>query len=190
MELSELKEIIDKALQLCQRKLNEQPTIVLSESDFERLLSWRIMKELNQNNYKRHQPTDYTVHTQITHYKDGIIKHNRRPDILLLTEEGMRNADTPKGFIYTEDSFALELKYIRANDTDYLRKVKGDFRKRKEIYNKSWLYFVVLIESDNNTEYNEKKTKIEIAANKIPEYETNLFCFVMRKEKVDYDKII
>ena len=123
MELSKLKEIIDKALRLCQRKLNEQPAIVLSESDFERLLSWRIMKELKQNNYKRHQPTDYTVHTQITHYKDGIIKHNRRPDILLLTEEGMRSADTPKGFIYTEESFALELKYIRANDTNYLTKL-------------------------------------------------------------------
>lgn len=190
MELSELKEIIDKALRLCQCKLYKQPTIVLSESDFERLLSWRIMKELNQNNYKKHQPTDYTVHTQITHYKDGIIKHNRRPDILLLTEEGMRNADTPKGFIYTEESFALELKYIRANDTDYLRKVKEDFRKRKEIYNKSWLYVVVLIESDRNSDYKDKKNKIESVARKIQEYDSTLFCFVMRKKKVDFDKIV
>jgi hypothetical protein len=189
MELSELKVIIDKALRLCQCKLNEQPTIVLSESDFERLLSWRIMKELNQNNYKKHQPTDYTVHTQITHYKDGIIKHNRRPDIILLTDEGLRNANTPKAFIYTEESFALELKYIRANDTDYLRKVKEDFRKRKEIYNKSWLYVVVLIESESNKDYVDKKSKIESAARKIHEYNTNLFCFVMRKKKVDYDII-
>ena len=171
MELSELKENIDKALRLCQRKLNKQPTIVLSESDFERLVSWSIMKELNQNNYKKHLLTDYTVHTQITHYKTGEIKHNRRPDILLLTEEGMKNADTLKGFIYNGDSFALELKYIRNNDTNFLDKIKADFRKRKEIYDKSWLYVVVLVEYDKINDYNGKKDKIECASKRDPAYE-------------------
>ncbi len=189
MELIELKETIEKALRLCQQKIKKQPTIVLSESDFERLLSWSIMKKLNQNNYQKHLSTDYTVHTQITHYKTGIIKHNRRPDILLLTEEGLKNAETPKGFMYEGDSFALELKYIRNNDTSYLDKVKADFRKRKEIFNKSWLYVVVLVEYDKVENFTDKKAKIERAAKRNPAYDKNLFCFVMEKEKVDYNKM-
>ena len=190
MELSELKGIIDKALKRCQRKLEEQPTIVLSESDFEKLVSWSIMKQLNQDNYKEHLSTDFTVHAQITHYKDGAIKHNRRPDILLLTEEGLKNADTPKGFIYKEDSFAIELKYIRLGDNDYLKKVSGDLNKRGEIYSKSWLYVVVLVESDKDEDYCNIKDEIEKIASKKRSYKRNLFCLVMKKQKVDYDKIV
>ena len=190
MKLSELKEIIDKALKRCQRKLEEQPTIVLSESDFEKLVTWSIMKQLKQDNYKKHLSTEFTVHTQITHYKDGVIKHNRRPDILLLTEEGLKNADTPKGFIYREDSFAIELKYIRLGDNDFLKKIRGDLNKRNEIYSKSWLYVVVLIESDKDDEYCDIKDEIEKEASKRRLYKRSLFCLVMKKQKVDYDKIV
>ena len=191
MELSELKEIIDKALKRCQRKIEEQPTIVLSESDFEKIVSWSIMKQLNQNNYKKHLSTDFTVHSQITHYKNGVIKHNRRPDILLLTEEGLENADnTPKGFIYKEDSFAIELKYIRLGDNDYLKKISGDLNKRSEIYSKSWLYVVVLVESDKDEDYCNIKDEIKKKASKKRSYKKNLFCKVMKKQKVDYDKIV
>ena len=190
MELYELKEIIDKALICCERKLQEQPLIVLSEADFERLVSWNIMKQLGQNNYRRHQSTDYEVHTQITHYRDGVIKHNRRPDILLLTEEGMKKADNPKGFVYIDESFALELKYIRSDDANYLRKVNDDLEKRSELYSNSWLYVVVLIETENEEDYNRMKAKIEKKASKKTSYGENLFCFVMKKQKVDYDKIV
>lgn len=190
MELSELKGIIDKALKRCQRKLEKLPTIVLSESDFEKFVSWSIMKQLNQDNYKEHLSTDFTVHSQITHYKDGVIKHNRRPDILLLTEEGLKNADTRKGFIYKDNSFAIELKYIRLGDQDYLKKVSGDLNKRSEISSKSWLYVVVLVESDNDEDYRNIKDEIENKASKKRSYKRNLFCLVMKKHKIDYDKIV
>ena len=194
MELIDLKVLIDNALETCQRKLNKQPEIVLSEADLERLVSWSIMKMLRQNNYKKPQPSDYTVHTQITHYSDSRLIHNRRPDILLLTNEGLRNAQTPKGFEYNNDSFAIELKYIRNNDTGFEDKIRKDFNKRKELYNRSWLYVVVLIETNDAHKFSEMKNKIE----KMREYrikrgrystEENLYCFVLRKKMVNYDRI-
>lgn len=191
MELPELKVIIYKALKRCQRKLKEQPAIVLTEADFERLVSWSIMKELNQNNYKKVLPSDFTVHSQITHHKGGEFSHNRRPDLLLLTEEGMSNANTSKGFIYEGNSFAIELKYIRLNDSDYANKIRKDFNKRKEIYANSWLYVVVLIETDENTDYKAMKNRIEKMRTKMVHdnevFEESLHCYVLKKRKVVYD---
>ena len=64
MELKDLKVLIDSALEACQRKLNKQPEIVLSETDLERLVSWSILKMLGQNNYKKPQLSDLNVHTE------------------------------------------------------------------------------------------------------------------------------
>lgn len=194
MELPDLRILIESALLKCQRILFRQPEIVLSEADLERLVAWSIMKMLKQNNYKKPQSFDYTVHSQITHYSNGRLGRKRRPDLLLLTNEGLRNAQTPKGFIYNDNSFAIELKYIRNNDTGFEDKVRRDFNKRKELSNRSWLYIVVLIETDDVTKFDDIKAKIEkMRDNRIKRSkfstEDNLNCFVLRKKKVNFDII-
>ena len=63
MELGDLKKLIDEAATDCQEIINENPVIVLSEGDFERLLSTCIEDRLSQNNID-----EYGVHTQISHY--------------------------------------------------------------------------------------------------------------------------
>ena len=191
MNLSELKLTIDKALKRCQRKLKEQPAIVLSEADFERLVSWSIMKQLKLDEYKKPAPGDYVVHTQISHYPDGEIRSNNRPnirpDIILLTEEGMEKADKAKDFKYDKESFTLELKYLRLGEST--EKVKGDFEKRKKLYSKSWLYIVVLIEANTISDFNEKEGHLKemldgIRKNK--KYKDNVFLSAIWKTKVHY----
>ncbi len=191
MELSELKGIIDKAIKRCQRKLKEQPAIVLTEADFERLVSWSIMKQLKQDDYKKPAPEDYVVHTQISHYPDGEIRSNHRPnirpDIILLTGEGMEKADKAKDFKYDKESLTLELKYLRIGES--IGKVKGDFEKRKKLYSKSWLFVVVLIESNEISDFNEKESQLkgmleDLRKNK--KYKENVFLSAIWKSKVHY----
>lgn len=189
MELPELKEVINKALKRCQRKLNEQPEIVLSEADFERLVSWSIMKQLKQDNYREPAPGDYIVHTQLSHYPDGEIRKNVRPnirpDVILLTKEGMEKADKTKGFKYNDDSFTLELKYLREGNSTTI--VERDFKKRNRLYKKSWLYVIVLIETDLESDYNDKKKRIEKMRDDIlkdPKYKNSVFSFTIWKTKV------
>ena len=54
----------------------------------------------------------------------------------------------------------------------------------------SWLYVVVLVESENENDYLEKKTIIDNLkdemVNKNHDYESNLFHYVMNKKKVEW----
>ena len=184
MELEEVKKLIDEALGDCQEKLDKQPDIVLSEADFERLVSWSIMKKLGHADYKKPQPSDFTVHTQVSHYIDGIDRPDKRMDILLMIKEKIEAAKHRKGYEYINDSFALELKYIHKNES--LGNVRCDFCKRFNLELNSWLYVVVLIDSDNDELFQRKKNEIEDMKNELLKehsiYNGKLFCAVLRKD--------
>lgn len=178
MELSELKILIDEAIDDCQTIINENPVIVLSEGDFERLLSFCIEKRLRQQN-----DNEYGVHSQISHYFDRYAHLDRRVDILLLKEKEIYPHVNHKEFIYNKDSFAIELKYLHRKDS--VLKVMEDFRKRGELGPKSWLYVVTLLDSSNEKIYEKRKGKIEemkqIIVNCNNKYKKNLFCKVIKK---------
>ena len=188
MTLRELKKIIVIALRESQKIIDEQPKVVLSEADLERLVSWCIMNELGLKDYKKPDSSDFSVHTQISHYTDGEIKPNKRPDILLLTEKGMKNATKRKGFEYRDSSFTIELKYLHSDDS--VERVNEDFEKRKELYNMTWQYVVVLIESENDESYKHKAKLIRDKKNKFiidnPQYKNKLFHFTLHRKKVEF----
>ena len=189
MELTELKDLIKEALANCEQKLQEEPEIVLSEADFERLVCWALMEKLGHGDYNMPQKGDFTVHTQVSHYFDRIPRPQYKVDILLLTKEGMENASTKKEFIYSQDSFALELKYFRANDSQSrIKEIECDFCKRKFLGRNSWLYVVALIEEDDNDTYSNKKGLIDSIGDIEEKDKYNLFHYVMRKKKVNWDK--
>lgn len=181
MELSDLKALIEEALKECEAIVCKDPYVVLSEADFERLVSWCIQYKLNQGSYQKPSPKDFTVHTQISHYHEGHTRPKRRVDILLLTEEGIKKWPNNKGFKYIDDSFAIELKYYHAKES--IDDIRCDFCKRRELDNNSWLYIVALI--DSNEEFDDKEKNIyamrDELINKYPEYEKILFCHVMKK---------
>jgi len=193
MDLSELKDLIKGSLHDCELKLEQEPEIVLSEADFERLVCWSIMNRLGHNDYRMPKPGDFTVHTQVSHYMDNENRPDYRVDILLLTKEGMNDAkeNRLKGYKYMADSFAIELKYFHAKDpVSKIKKIKCDFCKRDDLDMNSWLYVVALVESENENDYLEKKTIIDNLkdemVNKNHDYESNLFHYVMNKKKVEW----
>jgi len=189
MELSELKNLIEASLHDCEPKLEQEPEIVLSEADFERLVCWSIMNRLGHNDYQMPRPGDFTIHTQVSHYFDGIPRPQYRVDILLLTKEGMENASNQKEFIYRNDSFALELKYFHGNDTlSRIKEIKCDFCKRYFLDQNSWLYVVALIEEDDDDIYDRKKGIIDSIGYEEENGKDNLFHYVVRKRKVDWSK--
>lgn len=189
MELSDLKDLIKGALDDCKRKLQEEPEIVLSEADFERLVCWALMEKLGHRDYTMPQKGDFTVHTQVSHYFDGIPRPQYRIDILLLTKEGMENASNQKEFIYRNDSFALELKYFHGNDTlSRIKEIKCDFCKRNYLDQNSWLYVVALIEEDDDDTYKSKKGIIDSIGDEEENGKDNLFHYVIRKRKVDWSQ--
>lgn len=165
--------------------INTNPNLVLSESDFEKLLCCCISESIKED--KLHPGKDcFSVHTQITHYMDGKDHSDIRVDILLLQEDKLQFCTKNKGFKYCWDSFAIELKYLHENNT--VRGVKCDFCKRKDLDNESWLYIVVLLDhsKDNDKRIKEKEREIERYANELyeekEEYKHNLFYRVLRKE--------
>lgn len=93
-----------------------------------------------------------------------------------------------KGFEYRDSSFTIELKFLHSEDS--VDRVDEDFEKRKELYSKTWLYVVVLIESENDMSYKHKaklireKKKIFISEN--PQYKNKLFHFTLHRKKVEF----
>lgn len=191
MEMEDLKKRVYDALNECKSMLKNQPEIVFTEADFERLVSWALMKELGQADYKKPNVGDFTVHTQASHYLNGTNKPNKRVDILLL-----RKLALPKGPIksrkikYTGDSFAFELKYLRKDES--IQKVKCDFCKRIDLEPKSLLYIVVCMETDDIKKI--RKGKIELCKMKnaiiknYPKYKGKLFYCCLQKRITEPDE--
>lgn len=187
MELSELKEKIIIALKQCQSILNSNPNSVLSEADFEKLVCREISNVIKEN-ISHPLKEDFSVHTQVSHYSDENDELNYRIDILLLKEGEIEKCQKcHKKFKYADAAFAIELKYLHEKDS--IRKVECDFCKRKHLEINTWLYVVVLIDSNDNEKFNDKKIKIEkmcedyIKSNS--QYEGLLFSDVLMKKLND-----
>lgn len=159
MELLELKELINEALDECQSIISANRNAVLSESDFERLLSTCIAKAINDD---IRNPHDFSVHTQVSHYFDeeGKTDVDRRVDILLLKESELIASINHKRFKYSDESIAFELKYL--HKTDSVSKVKCDFCKWDDLKSESSLYVIVLIDTQNDEDYSKKEEKIRL----------------------------
>jgi len=159
MELLELKEKIKASLMRCQSIIESNPNAVLSEADFERLVC-RCISENTSEDIMHPKDDDYSIHTQVSHYSDENDELNYRIDVLLLKESGLeRCLKCRKHFKYAGDAFAIELKYLHAYES--VRKVECDFCKRKHLEETTWLYVVVLIDSENNEVFEEKKKQID-----------------------------
>ena len=159
MELLELKKLINDALDDCQSIISANRNAVLSESDFERLLSTCIAKSINDD---IRNPHDFSVHTQVSHFFDeeGKTDVDRRVDILLLKESELTPYINHKRFKYSGESIAFELKYL--HETDSVSKVKCDFCKWDDLKSESSLYVIVLIDTRNGADYSKKEQKIRL----------------------------
>ena len=179
MELLELKELINDALDDCQSIISANRNAVLSESDFERQLSTCIAKSINDG--------DFSVHTQVSHYFDeeGKTDVDRRVDILLLKESELAPYINHKRFKYSGESIAFELKYL--HETDSVSKVKCDFCKWDDLKSESSLYVIVLIDTRNGEDYSKKEEIIRLMyKNQIGDNDNSgqnqLFYRVLKKE--------
>ena len=159
MELLKLKELIKGALDECQSIISANRNAVLSESDFERLLSTCIAEAINAD---IRNPHDFSVHTQVSHYFDeeGKTEVDKRVDILLLKESELTPFINHKRFKYSDESIAFELKYL--HETDSVSKVKCDFCKWDDLKNESSLYVIVLIDTRKEEDYLKKEAKIRL----------------------------
>ncbi len=159
MDIPELKELVNDALDECQSIILANKNAVLSESDFERLLSNCIAKFINND---IHNPHDFSVHTQVSHYfdKEGKTDVDKRVDILLLKESELTPYINHKRFKYSGESIAFELKYLHENDS--VSGVKRDFSKWDDLKNESTLYVIVLIDTRKDENFSNKEEKIRL----------------------------
>lgn len=182
MDLKELKRRVDQALSDCQNLINQNPSAILSEADFERILSNYITIRIGYVPMNP-IPDSFSVHTQISHYRQDNDKVDVRVDILLFKGDQMLPSDVNKGFFFEGDSLAIELKYLHINN--YHGVVQKDFDKEDKIGNDSWLYIVVLLDSNDKISFLAKKNEIkEMWKNQISNSNCKgkLFCKVLKKE--------
>lgn len=183
MELHELKSFIDSALDDCQNIIGNNTNVVLSEADLERLLANCISRCINED-IENPQNDSFSVHTQISHYMDDHSHVDKRVDILLLKESMLELCTKHKGYKYLNDSFALELKYLRPKD--HVDIVRCDFCKRRVLESNSWLYVVVLIGYSDEKDLIGKSLQIANMAKETyqidKEYHDNLFFRVLKKK--------
>ena len=193
MELSDLKQLISRAIDECQSIIEGNPNVVLSEADFERLLANCISEAINKET-KNQQEDVFSVHTQISHYVDGKVHPDVRPDILLLIERMLQssidNYIPHKKEKYDGPSIAIELKYLHIGDSTSI--VEKDFEKwKKKLDDKTWLYVVVLLDTPRHPRkkgyFEDKEAKILILCNAMKEehrdYNNKVECKVLKKIK-------
>ena len=186
MNLQELLPLIDNAIDDCARIIQNNPQAVLSEGDFERLLSDCISKGIGYNAADP-DPNRFSVHTQISHYKDEDREVDARVDILLVKPKDIipHMSHNKKFVIYTSaESVALELKYIKGNKQG-LSEVKKDINKIS-IYDKdSYYYSIVLLDSSKRVNTRVRNIlfyfNAKINENKV-KHVNSFFCKVIVKE--------
>lgn len=154
--LTKLQEIVSEAIENAFLEIKETPNIVLSETDFERLLSTKIEDLLR---VKINQQTDnrYVVHNQVTHYmSEESCNIDYRVDILIMRENGiMESSLHHKGFSYfvneENPAIVIELKYFRKND--YVYKIEGDIGKIDVLTqdHNTFVFIIALLEIENPT---------------------------------------
>ena len=191
MTLDELKDKVLIAADQCQRIIERNPNVILSESDFEKLFS-RCISYIICENICSPMDEDFSVHTQLSHYLDEKKHSDIRPDIILLKEskikELLRTDIIRKDFKYEGPSIAIELKYFHSKDD--ITKINHDFEKWMGRLNENtYLFVVALIDvsprSRRNTFKNRKARILKTFDRMSTENrcENFLFCKVMKKVK-------
>lgn len=190
MTLEELKDLVFIAIDKCQAIIEHNSNAVLSESDFERLLSKCISCIIGENIYSP-MDEEFSVHTQLSHYIDEKKHLDIRPDIILLKESLIKNLLRTdiinKGFKYDGPSIAIELKYF--HNKDDFSKINHDFDKwRGELNNNTYLFVVVLFDVLPNSRVNTFENRKAKVLQKYEEMKDNgnenyLFCKVLKKNK-------
>ena len=168
--LSNLKSIIDDALDNLQDKFKRPDVHIMSEGDFE----WRLARQLDiELRRKKNKLNNFSVHTQVTWLNEGepdcnkaVDDKNRIVDILILDMtkfkpiKGEEGKNSKKGSQYNGISFAIELKFLRPDTSVNNSEIDNDFAKRKSLEDKSWLYIVPLID-DSKGGYKDKEETIK-----------------------------
>lgn len=149
-----IKECIENALEECQKKIYDSPNSVLSEADFERMLSNEIEKQINR------EVPGYGVHNQVSHYSELFDVLDARVDIIIMKKEDITEClEHHKAYVYKKSAFVLELKYLHPKDS--LNGVEYDIKKRKILDGNSWLYVVPLFIVSSDEDFNEKEAKVK-----------------------------
>ena len=186
MNLRELKLLIDYAINDCQRIIRENPKSVLSEGDFEKLLSECISRRIG---YVIGNPTPdtFAVYTQISHYDNISDDKDAQVDILLLKPDKIdKSVDKNKRFIYkSKESFAIELKYRHEDNHASVTAAIHDIDKFFKYKDDSFYYSIILLDKNDKTGNNEIEIKDYYKAKKKElgeDYEDRFFCEVLVKE--------
>lgn len=135
--------------------------LILSESDFERLLVNKIQEQLTQN-------SGYVVHTQVSYYKKGYISENElsktkrryyQVDIIIMNKDGISPYEgIRKGFKYEQLACVVEVKYLHEGDGNKPALIEKDLKKSLVLCKKGTiLWCVTLIDIQNNNEYKRVK---------------------------------
>ena len=162
-----MNKIITQALDECQNKILRYPHKILSEGDFERLLANCLESSIGASKNTL-DDINYIVHTQVSHYADNETKPSvdARVDILIMDEnERIICEKHRKGYTYSANSYAFELKYIHKGESASL--ISEDFNKADKLLPKSELYVIVLLDGCDRyiseaikKEYEKKKMSI------------------------------
>ena len=184
MSLQELKKNIDLAIDDCQHVIEKNPKAVLSEGDLERLLSFCISRRIGYVP-ENPAPDAFAVYSQISHYDNEEEVLDARVDLLLMKPNDVKECcDHYKRFIYrAAESFAIELKYLHADNAGAVNKAKEDIDKYVRYKDDSHYYAVILLDENDKTDEYEQDI-LSYHKKKIEELDGNdkSFCRVLRKK--------
>lgn len=190
MTLRNLKRLIDYAIDDCQWIVQQNPKAILSEGDFERILSECISKRIGYS-VKSPNQEEFAVFSQVSHYNNEKNEVNARVDILLAKPADIKpcwGLNKKFKIYYSAESFAIELKYRHDNNRGCVTAAKNDIKKFSKYKEDSYYYSIVLLDKNENTREHEKeiqkyykKKKTELGK----DYENKFFCKVLVKEPVE-----
>lgn len=186
MELLELPSLVELAISDCEQIIMQNPKAVLSEGDFEKLLSECISRRIG---YVVGNPTPNTfaVYTQISHYDNLSDDKDAQVDILLMKPDKInKSVDKNKRFIYkSKESFAIELKYRHEDNHACVTAARQDIDKFIKYKDDSFYYSIILLDKNDKTNSNEKDILDYFITKKKDfgkDYENRFFCKVIKKE--------
>ena len=161
IELVELRKLVGQAIDCFGKNLNQVSDFILSEGDFERLLTNKIEECLTE---------EYVIHNQVSYYgHTNALKY--RVDCVVMKKDEVRDSiEYHKGYKYTSDSIAIELKYYRKNAD--VSTIKKDIDKSNVLEkSNAFLFVVALLEEDKGkadkilniaNKYNNKNFSVKI----------------------------
>lgn len=191
MGLRELKRLIDNAIDDCQQIIRNNPQTVLSEGDFERMISCCISKRIGYTTGIQ-DPNAFAVHTQISHYNNEKNERNAQVDILLVKPVDIieDKSISKKYIIYkSAKSFAIELKYRHDKNRGCVTAAKKDIKKFVKYKDDSHYYAIILLDKNDNTKDHEKEILTYFKAKKSElgrKYLNKFFCKVLIKDEVSF----